>query len=71
MTGFDAMDRAFLRHGSKPFPSRRAHNAATRAEFRRAGIVPVRAEYDTGGNCLVCGESGRCSGWHGSYERRD
>jgi hypothetical protein len=29
-----------------------------------AGGKPVRAEYDAQGNCLVCGESGRCPGWH-------
>ena len=68
MTGFDAMNRAFLRHGARPFASRAAYKRATAAEFRRAGVVPVKAQYDTAGNCTVCGEAGRCPGWHGSYE---
>jgi len=28
------------------------------------GYQPVRAIYDAGGNCVICGEAGRCPGWH-------
>jgi len=34
------------------------------AELRRRGIPHSPAHYDTGGNCLTCGESGRCPGVH-------
>lgn len=31
------------------------------------GVEPVRAEYDAAGNCTVCGEAGRCPGWHDGF----
>jgi len=34
------------------------------AELRRRGIPHSPAQYDAGGNCLTCGEGGRCPGVH-------
>ena len=34
------------------------------AELRRRGIPHSLAQYDAGGNCLTCGEGGRCPGVH-------
>ena len=34
------------------------------AELRRRGIPHAPAQYDAGGNCLTCGECGRCPGIH-------
>lgn len=36
-----------------------AHKALT-----RKGYEATPAAYDPGGNCLECGEAGRCPGWH-------
>ena len=33
-------------------------------ELIAQGITPIKAIYDEGMNCLICGESGRCPGWH-------
>jgi hypothetical protein len=30
----------------------------------KAGYNPVKASYDKAGNCKICGEAGRCPGWH-------
>lgn len=35
-----------------------------RALFRRHGFYTVTATYDEAGNCLLCGECGRCPGVH-------
>lgn len=35
-----------------------------RRAMLRAGLKPVAAIYDEAGNCTVCGEAGRCPGWH-------
>ena len=29
-----------------------------------AGYVPFKAVKDYAGNCVYCGEAGRCPGWH-------
>ncbi|MCU0601603.1 MAG: hypothetical protein MUC33_02920 [Desulfobacterales bacterium] len=42
---------------------RRVHRA-----IREAGHKPVRAQYNQAGNCTICGEAGRCPGWHLSTE---
>lgn len=34
------------------------------AELRRRGIPHAPAQYDADGNCLTCGEGGRCPGVH-------
>jgi heterodisulfide reductase subunit C len=38
--------------------------AATRAEIKRKGMQPIRALNDRSGNCIFCGECGRCPGYH-------
>ena len=38
-------------------------NAIYRA-LLRAGYYPVKPRYDDNGDCLICGECGRCPGWH-------
>ena len=38
-------------------------NAVKRA-FLCRGYSPILAHYDEAGNCTICGESGRCAGWH-------
>jgi hypothetical protein len=32
------------------------------------GHYPVQAIYDISGNCVICGEAGRCPGWHTKEE---
>ena len=63
-----ADDKAFDRHGKKPFPSRKAHTNAVRRELWSMGIIAVGAEYDEAGNCRYCGEAGRCPGVHAEAE---
>lgn len=46
------------------YPTRAAWHAATRAKILRAGRAPIPAEIDPAGNCRICGEAGRCPGWH-------
>lgn len=50
--------------GLGAYPSSKAHTAAVSAELRRRGIPHSPAQYDAGGNCLTCGEAGRCPGVH-------
>jgi len=48
-----------------PFASRALYERAVmRHVVRRVGEMPLRATYDAAGNCLTCGEAGRCPGWH-------
>ena len=46
-----------------PFASFAAYSLAIKRELEKRGPV-AKAEYDAGGNCLYCGECGRCAGWH-------
>jgi len=39
-------------------------SANYRRRLVRAGHKPIRATYDAAGNCRICGECGRCPGWH-------
>jgi len=48
----------------KPFDSSKAYTAAISVELRRQGIPHSPAQYDEAGNCLTCGECGRCPGVH-------
>jgi hypothetical protein len=41
-----------------------ARYADVSAELRRRGIPHSPAQYDSAGNCLTCGEAGRCPGVH-------
>jgi hypothetical protein len=38
--------------------------AKVKRELIKAGKYPVKAISDYAGNCLICGEAGRCPGWH-------
>jgi hypothetical protein len=60
MTARDILDR--LPH--KLFPSASAFYRRNYAALKRVGMVPVMARYDDAGNCRICGEAGRCPGWH-------
>ena len=50
--------------GRNAWPSAEAMTADVSAELRRRGIPHSPAQYDAGGNCLTCGEGGRCPGVH-------
>jgi hypothetical protein len=50
--------------GHNAWPSAEAMTADVSAELRRRGIPHSPAQYDTAGNCLTCGECGRCPGVH-------
>lgn len=39
-------------------------SANYRRRLVRAGHKPIRAVEDAAGNCRICGEAGRCPGWH-------
>jgi len=57
---------------AKPCGSRDEFHRRVHRAIREAGHKPVRAEYDQAGNCITCGEAGRCPGWHTADElRRD
>ena len=50
--------------GKGAWDSADAMTADVSAELRRRGIPHSPAQYDAGGNCLTCGEGGRCPGVH-------
>ena len=53
----------------RTYASRAGFRSAVRRWIvRKTGRQPVAATEDAAGNCLVCGESGRCPGWHTAEE---
>ena len=56
-----AFDRTAKR---SPYPSREAYAKAIRQALEDIHATPIRAEYDYAGNCIYCGEAGRCPGYH-------
>ena len=48
----------------QPHRTRRQYERQVYATFRRAGVSPIKAVMDEAGNCVACGEAGRCPGWH-------
>lgn len=60
MTAFQILDRL----PARTFPTCAAFYARNRSAIMEATGSAVRAELDTRGNCIFCGESGRCPGWH-------
>lgn len=50
------------------FPSREAFEDYVKAEIEKAGHTPIRPWYSETGDCQICGEAGRCPGWHTEYE---
>ena len=66
MKSFEILDivvAARLKH-DLPFYSRAALERAVKREFVKQGIPAIRAMYDRYGDCTVCGECGRCPGYH-------
>jgi hypothetical protein len=52
------------------YPTREEHQEKVKQEILAAGKVPIQAIYDAGKNCLLCGEAGRCPGWHTKDEMK-
>lgn len=53
------------------FSSSREFARFVRNTIVQNGEIPVQAKYDTKGNCLYCGESGRCPQYHTKAEVDD
>lgn len=49
---------------ARTYPSESAYRRAVRRAIERTGHHAIRAHYDAAGNCIICGECGRCPGWH-------
>ncbi len=47
-----------------PFPTQALYTKAISDYLREHGIPHAPAKYDDKGNCLTCGECGRCPGVH-------
>ena len=47
-----------------PYPSQSHYAMAIRQALEDIHATPIRAEYDAAGNCIYCGECGRCPGYH-------
>lgn len=48
----------------KPFFGMESYHKAVKQFFVSQGYKVEKARYDEVGNCLTCGEAGRCHGWH-------
>ena len=46
------------------YKSRESYFQAVKRRLKAHGLKPERAKYDSAGNCLACGEAGRCPGYH-------
>lgn len=57
-------ERNILSSLTRTYVSRLAYQKAVKRAFLKQNIMPVKATYDTAGNCLQCGECGQCPGWH-------
>lgn len=44
--------------------TQKQYQDAIRRMILKAGKIAFKAIEDGEGNCLTCGESGRCPGWH-------
>ncbi len=56
-------------HPIKGFASCEAYSMAVRELLLRFGQTPIRSNFDSAGNCEICGECGRCPGWHTQAEQ--
>ena len=63
-----ASDRAFLFRKSQPWPSKKAMTKDVAHTLCLMGEGITLAKYDDGGNCILCGEAGRCPGVHATSE---
>ena len=62
--------KASERNGGKPFESQRKYTNAVRRELKLMGYLRLfTPEQDEGGNCVICGEAGRCPKVHAEQER--
>jgi len=65
-----AAAQAAVGDGAKPrdpikiYKTQDEYKRAQRDRIRKSGETPIKAFYDEGGNCKICGECGRCPGWH-------
>ena len=48
----------------KTFESQAAYWERNKTVLEQEGFKPYQAKFDDVGNCKVCGEAGRCPGWH-------
>jgi transcription elongation factor Elf1 len=48
--------------------TQKQYYAKVKREINRAGLKPIKAQWDEAGNCVYCGEAGRCPGWHAQNE---
>jgi len=48
----------------KTFDNRHDFRRWVKTILKAAGENPQPAVEDRGGNCIICGEAGRCPGWH-------
>lgn len=44
--------------------TQKQYYAKNKRTIIKLGHIPIKAQFDKEGNCLFCGEAGRCSGWH-------
>jgi hypothetical protein len=51
------------------YKSRAQYEKAQRNAILKSGSVAYKAIYNKSGDCLICGEAGRCPGWHTSKEQ--
>lgn len=65
MTTPRTVSEVIARMTYRTYASRAGHKAAVfRACVRLTGCEPLTAKTDSAGNCVVCGEAGRCCGLH-------
>lgn len=48
--------------------NRKTFMAGEKRRISREGKTPIKATYDKAGDCVFCGEAGRCPGWHTANE---
>jgi len=52
----------------RTFNTQAAYKRHVKNAYIDLGYKPLKAKYDNAGNCILCGESGRCPGWHLPFE---
>jgi hypothetical protein len=59
------IEHGFIRNSvAAHIKTRFQYLADQRKKIAGMGLTPVKATYDRAGNCVFCGEAGRCPGWH-------
>lgn len=54
-----------------PFASHRALARFAKRQIEFFGAIAAPAIYSHGGNCIFCGEAGRCPGYHAIFDWRN